>query len=108
VTVRVQVEQRSAGRLQQFLTGRQPERIVELTAEWRELEEAGLLDAQGWPKIRDGARLVKLMDRDGIDVHLFPLAEGGLFVDEVEVDPHVFGVPRSVTWRLVNKAKGVR
>lgn len=108
VSVRAQVEQRTAGRLLQMATGRAVERVVELSADWRDLVEAQLIDANGFPKIRDGARLVKLTNRDGVTVHLFPIPEGGLFVDEVDIEPHLSGVPRVVTWRLTPKLKGVR
>lgn len=108
VTVRVQFEQKTASRLNQLATGRQVERYTELTADWRELVEADLIDANGYPKIRDGARLIKVTNRDGAAVHLFPIPEGGLYVDDTEIDPHLGGVPRQATWRLSPKLKGER
>ena len=103
--VRVQVEERLSGGLNQLLTGQQRERVTELTADWRELVDAGLVDTHGDVEIRKGARLIRIEDRCEQVISNFPGTKA-LYVDSWTKEPTI-GVPRSVTWRLTPRRKGV-
>lgn len=103
--IRVQVEDRVTSGLAQMLHGQQRERVLELTADWRELINADLVDANGDVKIRNGARLIRLEDRCAQILSNFPNADG-MYVESWTKEPTI-GVPRTVTWRMTPRRKGV-
>lgn len=78
--VRVQVESESQDVLNMVLNGDSPNGLFVLVAHFKDLEAAGLVDAQGKAMIRKGDRLVSLHTVEGTLVEEI----GNLYVTEVQ------------------------
>lgn len=95
--VRVSVETRTSHRLEQGQGGtvKRAEKI--LTALSEELSRDGLIDSNGFPLIRVGARLDSIENLKGDVVESFP-ENPGMFVEIIESDPMMgFGISQ-VAW----------
>lgn len=91
IRLHAQVEDISAQRQRQIAAGNAPESRLGLVFHFEELEELGLVDADGLAKVRVNDRLVAIYDADGDELQeRFPGVPGGLYC--VEVPPHSFGL----------------
>lgn len=87
VRVRCQVETEHQNRLQAAQAGDSPTSEFTLVMRSRELEDEGLLDANGDPILKKQDRLIRIETRDGDVEQTFP-DPPGLYVHEVRKDSH--------------------
>ena len=95
-----QVEVGERGRRQQGPSGNVPDDRLVLVFHMRELEEKGLVDSSGSPKINVGDRLGAIYKTDGTMVKTYPNPPG---LYATKVSDEAFGLGRSrnlviVTW----------
>jgi len=88
LSVPCQVDRRGWGMDQLYRSGHQENTTVVLTLHMPDLENQGLLDADGNPIIRPGDRIEKITDIAGNLQVAFPEADGGMYIETVEQAGH--------------------
>jgi hypothetical protein len=96
ITIPAQVDPESLERLQMMPTGDQNGGTVFFTVKFADLEESGLLDSKGNPKLRR-ARIGSIKKDDEV-VYAFP-DPPGMFVDQVVPSTGFNGRPNTLTIR---------
>lgn len=83
--LRAQIEPGTFVQLRRLLAGFAPEAEMTLTLHMPELEDAGLVGADGWPTLRAGDRLARIEDEDGVTV--LEIADPpGIYLDTMTPD----------------------
>lgn len=80
--LKCQIEPELLNQLQMMMSGNSPKQTLSVVAHFRDLENAGLVDASGLAMLRKGDRLVAVKDLSGAYIQQIPTPPG-LYLTEI-------------------------
>lgn len=101
-TLKAQIQSESWKSLNQFASGMSVSGTIELTLWYEDLEDKLLLDSDGWPLIKEGARLLRILSTPTLDF----TKHREMYVTEASPESYMFGKPSLYALKVEPREQG--